>query len=158
MSDNNRKVELERCPFCGGEAKGQSYNGDHWINCECQEMQPTKEEAIEAWNTRTKPSPIENNTNINLLENFVDKCITDKCLNLEDAEEVLGQIEGRVADVSKTSDKAISEALGEVGKELNILETLSDLKRVSYPRKVLVGKLTKIQNILEQNNKGVNVE
>lgn len=59
--------ELKKCPFCGGEAELYESN-DYWRiycqgligdNCilgalDYDYMNPSKEEAIKAWNTRTK--------------------------------------------------------------------------------------------------------
>lgn len=49
--------ELKPCPFCGGEAKVQSFSHDRTVYCtDCnarvQKFFPTREEAIEAWNRR----------------------------------------------------------------------------------------------------------
>ena len=50
--------ELKPCPFCGGEAEFNKWphkNPYYYIKCKnnCHEnAYPTKEEAIQAWNTR----------------------------------------------------------------------------------------------------------
>ena len=51
------EVKLKPCPFCGGEAKTQSYYHDYAVYCrKCEaatrRFYPTKQEAIEAWNRR----------------------------------------------------------------------------------------------------------
>lgn len=61
--------ELKRCPFCGGKVKmykrwnKQELGMDYWVVCESSKcpvtpsLDPplgTKEEAIEAWNTRAE--------------------------------------------------------------------------------------------------------
>lgn len=67
---DKKASELKPCPFCGGEAElvhwrnQNSWNTEYGIACTCgillqgAEKTFTKEEAIEAWNTRKDCSGI----------------------------------------------------------------------------------------------------
>lgn len=63
--------ELKPCPFCGSKKVGCYESWTHWA-CQCDECGATmvkrgsKEEANEAWNTRTERT-------CNLIEQWTDK-------------------------------------------------------------------------------------
>lgn len=56
--------ELKPCPFCGGKAYGYTVQTKEifteYIHCErcnaCSDVYETKQQAIEAWNTRHEPT------------------------------------------------------------------------------------------------------
>ena len=107
--------ELKCCPFCGGEAKISSYDWgysvkEYWIYCnpcDCASGRyHSKEEAINAWNTRTP------------MANIVEKLEEEKEKTQDEMEECIFK---GLPYHDSTEDKVIgiTKAINIVKQEIN---------------------------------------